>query len=325
MAKLSSMKKIKVFDKQNILDIAVQEYGTVEDVFLILEQNEIGFDKNIDLSKNLEIPVSDLIKSDITGYLVKLPSMLATDTDVAQEFYYNQMWSESQEDIFDGDYEYDTDLGEIIASNITITVEPVHIASEDSEIFIPYSIENNNDIPVDVVIQGYENEVIKIMTLPANSVSNSNFEYTHQYGSETLSLDFSIVLGLSNYPGVIVSKSLTIQYSGQHISDTLSQNLVFVNGNQYSSGDIVDVPVGSYPFVTFSNPSMERFVVKRKIIENGNVVGDPNSKMINTLNNDSNLWIYSIGSIDNLRTLVFNFYTSTGVSSDLAELTFNPI
>jgi hypothetical protein len=329
------MKEIKIFDKQDILDISVQEYGGVEDVFLILSHNNVGLDKPLCLSSKLTIPISDIVKGDVTGYLSKLPSLIATDshkvTELIKEYdyhpeYYYSSWTdivdEAQDDPFDGDYDYEIDLGDIIASNITITIDSEHIASTDSVIFIPYSIQNTNNVPVRLAVwEGGTS--LGDLTLSANSVSNPNFEYQLPQGASFVQT--SIHLFLAEYGGKSVTKPFSVVNSGQHISQTLSQNTIEVNGVNYNNGDIVDVPVGSYPIVIYSNPSPEQFIIRRKITELGVTIYEPMSQFINTLSNDVNLYHYSIGVVDTTRTLTFNFYTKTVISSYLATLTFNPI
>ena len=85
------MGTIRPQQNQNILDIALQEYGSIETVFDVLADNE-QFDITEDLSVYEDLEVGrEAFKRDIVAYYIANEVKPATDTTREEELLFNDL------------------------------------------------------------------------------------------------------------------------------------------------------------------------------------------------------------------------------------------
>ncbi len=76
---MSSINNIKSLEKQTLLDIAVQQLGNVDDVFLIIAQNDVDFSEQLPAGTVIDINGIVPIQKEIVNYYLENNIIPATD------------------------------------------------------------------------------------------------------------------------------------------------------------------------------------------------------------------------------------------------------
>ena len=74
------MKIVVVQENQTIYDIALQEYGSVEGIFQIMEDNEVDLETNVTVDQEILIDQDQVIDQSVVDYYAKEGILVANGT-----------------------------------------------------------------------------------------------------------------------------------------------------------------------------------------------------------------------------------------------------
>jgi len=72
------IEKVKVLSDQNIVDLALQEYGSVEGLVSFAKRNSIAIDADPDIDSQLDVETLDVVKTDVREHYIRLNYSVAT-------------------------------------------------------------------------------------------------------------------------------------------------------------------------------------------------------------------------------------------------------
>ena len=77
------IKKVYITDKQNIIDIALENYGNVDSVFQLLKHNNLDLLGSLEKGKEIEIPSPQLERDKkLLAYFQENKIKIATDVGI---------------------------------------------------------------------------------------------------------------------------------------------------------------------------------------------------------------------------------------------------
>ncbi len=76
------MKKVIVHKRQNVIDLAIQEYGSIEGLLELAKENNLSLDEDMVVGSTLFVDASKITNKPLVGFFKEKKIVIVTGVDV---------------------------------------------------------------------------------------------------------------------------------------------------------------------------------------------------------------------------------------------------
>jgi hypothetical protein len=91
------IENVKVYKDQNIVDLALQEYGSIEGLVAFAERNGLALDEDPAIDAVLEIETAEVVNNDVRQFYKKQNYIVATGRESGGDGIWDDTWDDSWE------------------------------------------------------------------------------------------------------------------------------------------------------------------------------------------------------------------------------------